>query len=131
MALTSAKLYFKVTATTGTTTVRGHLDKGTDNWGTTVNASEADFSSTDTTQASSDITVNSTGWKSISFDTSNFTSVDTVWFRLSSTGEGVQETVTCTFASQNNATSADRPYLELTWSSGTTIRLLALTGVGQ
>jgi hypothetical protein len=33
-------------------------------------------------------------------------------------------------ASQNNATVADRPYLEITYSSGAVLRLLAMTGVG-
>lgn len=128
MALTSAKLYFKVTAVVGTTTVRGHLDKGTDNWGTTVDANQTDFDSTDTTVASADKTVSGTGWKSVSFPVAQFTSVDTVWFRLSSTGEGAQETVSVTFASQNNATEADRPYLELVWGSDTSIK--DIIGVG-
>lgn len=127
MALATAKLWIKVTANTGTNNYRVYIDKGTDNWGTVVEANETDFNSTDTI-AQGITSIGSTGWKSFDIDVDDI-SAETIWFRIHGAGEGAAESKNITFASQNNATEADRPYLELVWSSGVTRRLLLL-GVG-
>lgn len=126
--ITSVKLYVNVTAITGTETYRCRTDDGTDNWGTTVDASEADFNSTDT-NLESDLSLSSTGWKSFTINKNNLDLSGTTWVRLASVNESTQEVKSLTIASQNNATASNRPYLEVVSSDGI-LNLRTLIGVG-
>jgi hypothetical protein len=127
MALSTAKLWIKVTAIVGSPTIYLTIDKTTDNWGTVLEANEADFISTGTTAEGSNA-ISGTGWQSFTIDVDDI-SAENIWFRLRGNAEGGHVTNTITFASQNNATAGDRPYLELVASSGG-VKLLTLMGCG-
>ena len=105
----TVKLFIRVTALTGTETYRCRTDKGTDNWGNTVDASEADFNSTDT-NSEDDLSISSTGWKSFDINKNNLDLAGTTWVRLSSVNEDAQEVKSLTFASQDNATASNILY---------------------
>ena len=126
MALSTAKLWVKVTANVGTNNYTLKYDKGTDPW--TVTLDSTDWETTDTYTGGT-TSVGSTGWKSFTFTTTDIDNV-TIYTRIQGAGEGNQDTLNMTFASQNNATAGDRPYIELVWASASTLRLLASTGVG-
>ena len=116
MALTSAKLWIYVTAVTSTLNYYVDIDKGTYNWGTVVEANETDFSSTDTIRQVATSIV-SKGWKSFDIDVDDI-SAETIWVRILGAHEDSTTSQNITFASQNNATAGNRPYLELVWSDG-------------
>lgn len=128
--ITSVTFNVKVTSVTGTNTYRLRSDDGTDNWGTSLSADAADFDSTDTYDEGS-LSIGSTGWKSWSVDKNNLDLSGTTWYRLASCCEEEQSIKVITIASQNNATASNRPYLEITYTTGVTIRLLASLGVGK
>lgn len=125
MALATAKLWIKVTANTGTNNYTLKYDKGTDPWTNTLDS--ADWETTDTYTGGT-TSIGATGWKSFDFDVVDI-DASTIYVRLQGAGEGAQSTLNATFASQNNATAGDRPYIELVWSSGV-IPLRTLMGVG-
>lgn len=132
---TKAKFWFKVTAVTGGgVTVRVHLahaadTEWTDGATAVLDADAADFQSTSTHLQTATTAVTSTGWKSVELDASLLPiGTGTIYLRMSHTGEGNPSSASITFASQNNATAADRPYLELYEESS--VRLLASCGAG-
>ncbi len=129
MALATAKLWVKVTAVTGSGDYRLYIDKGTSNWATSLDGNETEYNSTQTITCGT-TAISSTGWHSFDITPSDIDNV-TIYAVIVGIGEGTGTTHTATIASQNNATAADRPYLELVWSDGTVKRFLASLGVGN
>jgi len=127
MALSTAKVWVKVTAVTGSGTYRLYIDKGTSNWGTSLDGNETEFNSTQTISCGT-ASISSTGWKSFDINVSDISNTK-IFSVIIGIGEGTSDSVNCTIASQNNATSADRPYIELVEATGS-IKLLTLMGVG-
>lgn len=118
--ITAVKLYLKVTAVTSTDNYI--LTSGistTSNWGAAINNTYEDFISTADTSESS-TSVGSTGWKSWTIDKNNLDLAGETWYKMKGSTEYQANTKNMTFASQGNATPADRPYLEITYSTGET-----------
>lgn len=111
------KFWVKVTAVTGSPLIRCHYTTGTDNWGASLVAADADFESTKEYEAAADVEVTSTGWISFDLDVANMDVNGTLYVRLQDMNYGAQSTESITFASANNATAGDRPYLEITVTS--------------
>jgi hypothetical protein len=126
MALATAKLFIKVTASKGTNNYTLLYDDGTNPWSNTLDSADWDTTETFTGGTTS---IGSTGWKSFTLDVDDISAM-TLYVKLYGAGEGGETKQDITFASQNNATAGDRPYIELVWASGATLRLLASTGVG-
>ncbi len=129
--IATVELYVMVTAQTSTDTYRCHSAISTDtNWGATLVADINDWTST-TAHLESNVAISSTGAKSFSIDKNNIDLAGTTYIRLMSTTEGeMPGTRNITIGSSSNATVANRPYLKFTSTTGTVIRLLAMTGVG-
>lgn len=127
---TKARFWFKVTAVSTGCTVRVRLAHAADsNWGATLSGDVTDFESTNTHLQTAEVAVTTTGWKSVDLDPSLLTlGTGVLYLRMSDKNEGAQSTGSITFASQNNATAGDRPYLEIYEESS--VRLLACCGAG-
>jgi len=97
-----------------------------DNWGATLDASQADFEGTAAhLEDTISLTTTFTGWKSFDIDINNLDFAGTTYFKLCSSLENTTTNGGVTFASQNNGTAADRPYLQLVLkASGQVIRIL-------
>lgn len=126
MALSTAKLWIKVTAVTGTNNYTLLYDDGTNPWSNTLDSADWDTTETYTGGTTS---ISSTGWKSFTLDVGDISAM-TLYTKLYGAGEGGTDKLDITFASQNNATSGDRPYIELVWSAGGALPLRTLLGVG-
>lgn len=118
MAISTAKVWVKVTSVSGSGTYELHLAKEDDaNWGATLTGDATDMDSTRTKQGETK-SVSSTGWVSFTFD-ATYATAETIWWRLNVTGEADKGSLrNITFASQDNATAGDRPYMEIIASSG-------------
>jgi hypothetical protein len=128
--ITAVKLYIYVTSITVGETYTASSDDGVYNWGGTLTADETDWYSTQTNDEG-DTSITSTGWKSFTINKNNLDLADTTWVCIKSLTEGANNTKVITFASQNNATPANRPYLEITYSTGVVLKLLPLLGIGK
>jgi hypothetical protein len=126
--ITAVKLYLKVTANTGTDDYILTSGISTDsNWGAAVVGDEADFISTaDVSEGTT--SVGSTGWKSWTIDKTHLDLAGYTWFKLKGSTEFEASTKNITFASQGNATPADRPYLEITYSTASSKFMMTSLG---
>jgi len=125
MALLTAKLYIKITAVTGTNNYTCLYDDGTDPWTNTLDS--ADWATTETFTGGT-TSIGSTGWKSFTLDVDDISAM-TLYTKIYGAGEGGTDKLDITFASQNNATAGDRPYIELVWGSATSIKDIIGMGI--
>lgn len=131
MAISSVKLWIKVTAVaSGGCTVKLHWSQSANNWGAVLEANDADFVSTDDTYETS-VSITATGWFSFSINPASLNMSSTLYVRLMSADEGAADIGNITFASQNNATAGDRPYLEIIEAAAGGPPLRTLMGVGK
>jgi hypothetical protein len=121
---TTIKYYVKVTAVTGSPLIRCHYVNSSSEeyigWGATLVAEQADFESTNEFYAESDVEVTGTGWISFTLNSANVDPNGTLYLRLEDLNSGGNNTESITIASTNNATAADRPYLEITVTADAT-----------
>lgn len=113
MAVAFIKYWFYVTQITGVgSTIRVRWDQTANNWGTTLDATQADFESTNTNEAAATVTPVSTGWHSINLDPATVALSGTIWIRLSDIGENNQSAGGVRWTTADGSV-AFRPYLEV------------------
>lgn len=129
MTVISATLYaYAYLLSGGGTTVHCQTDDGSgDNWGAAVNATQADFESTNTYSESS-TACTSVGWHSWTIDPAHVPLGGTLYVRLRSLDENTTTSKFTQFYSQNNATN--KPYLELVIQDDAGVRTRMTMGVG-
>ncbi len=126
--LGSAIFQFNVTAVLGTDghyTVRS--DPGGNDWGTTIDATAADFTSTDTS-LEWDSLINSTGIKSATVDPAHLNLNGWNYIRIGfANASGGQKRITVNM--QEATTQANRPQLILTKAGMSMMQLMGIGGV--
>jgi hypothetical protein len=132
VSISTIKLWVKCTAIYGGGCyVTLHWSQSANNWGATLSGDAADYGSTDDNVEGS-VNVNATGWWSWTITASSLNMAQTLYVRLRATTEnvGAGTNYFITFASQNNATAGDRPYLEIVEAAAGGPPLRTLMGVG-
>jgi hypothetical protein len=114
----------------GDTVLVRSANSGDTNWGTTITNTVGDFASTNA-HAEGTANCTSTGTKTFSINKNNLDLSGVTWFRFQLyTKEYGTNTSAVWFSSANHGTASLRPKLRITYSSGVTQILRALTGVG-
>lgn len=117
-----AALLLNVTAVSGGTqnhTIRTDAATG---WGTTLDATQADFEST-TTAAGDDVSITSNAKYRFRIPKAQLNYSGTTWFKLKKSNESEAATKTIRVSSQNNATPANRPALEVVYKTPKYLRV--------
>lgn len=123
-----AKFWFYVSTSASVTAALYSSVTADDNWGATVEASEADWLSTNDNYHGS-VSISTTGWKSIDVDTSVLDLSGDNWFHMRHTGEGTTDTAFGVFRTANYTGTDYDPYLEI-WEESDSTPQRTLTGCG-
>lgn len=117
--ITSIKLKLKFTQIAfNPTNVYLRSATGTDdNWGTALTAALADYIST-IAHLEDTVYIDATGWYEFDIDKNNLDFAGWNWFRLNTQYDYSQTNTVPAIASQNAVSAGDRPYIEVTYSSG-------------
>ena len=108
MAVT-AKLWIYVSTVPTPVTLTLHVGSAGDNWGASLNATEADFISTGPLDGETKV-ISTTGWHSFTFDPTYLAIGGTTYFRFNSSEEGAASSKVLTAYTEDNASL--QPYIE-------------------
>ena len=115
MAIATMQLRLYVTAVSGGGVFyQLQWTQGSDNWGTAVNATQADFESTGQITQGSPVDATAVGYIYFDLDPADFDFGLTLYWRLVDTGYNDPDVKNSFIATQNHATTAWRPVLIIT-----------------
>jgi len=117
-----SRLTFNISAVTGGSQTHALLVDNSAGWGTTLDATQADFEST-TTPTGDVNTISSTAKYSWRVPKQLLNYTGQTWFKLKKNDESEQGTKTIRVSSQNNATPANRPILTVVYKPAKLIKV--------
>lgn len=124
--IASVNLKINVGTVVGSQTYNLRSATTSNNWGTTLDATQTDFESTNTNLEYSQI-ISTTGIKTFTVNKNNLDLSGFNYFRLAGTNENTTITTNITFNSQNSSTN--KPYLEFVMLDGGKFKIFPHAGI--